>query len=71
MNESHIKTDEYSILLFCNTLNALQGVARHRGDRLVANALWRAQETIVVLLEENKALKGEKMNEQDHPSERP
>lgn len=70
MSLDEIKTDEESIYLFCNTLNAIQGSVRPYDQRL-ANVLLRAQGTIVKLYKENQALKGEKRNEQDHPSERP
>ena len=57
MNLEYIKTDEQSIYLLCNSLNAWQSIAQHRGERRLANLLLKAQGTIVKLHEENKALK--------------
>ncbi len=70
MSLDEIKTDEESIYLFCNTLNAKQGSVRFYDQRL-ADVLLRAQGTIMKLYKENKALKEGKESEQNHPSERP
>lgn len=70
MNLDDIKTDEQSIYLFCNTLNAKQSFVRSYDERL-ADVLLRAQGTIVALFEENKALKEGKKSEHHSPSEKP
>lgn len=69
MSIDDIKTDEESIYLFCNTLNAIQGGVRFY-DQRIADVLLRAQGTIVALFKENKALKEGKKSEHHSPSER-
>ena len=60
----NVKTDEESIYLLCNTLNAIQGSVRFYDQRL-ADVLLRAQGTIMALHEELKELKGETGNGND------
>lgn len=70
MSLDEIKTDEESIYLFCNTLNAIQGSVRPYDQRL-ANVLLRAQGTITKLYKENKALKEGKESEHHSPTRNP
>ena len=61
-NQMIVKTDEESISLLCNSINAVQGGLRYEGERekRIADLLLRAQATITVLYQENQALRGEK-----------
>lgn len=71
---AEVKTDEESIYLLCNSLNARQAGLRGYGiqqTNSLANLLLRAQATITKLYEENKALKEGKESEHHSPSERP
>lgn len=60
MDISHIKTDEKSVLLLCNSLNAVSAAMRHYNDHHLAALLLRAQCTITKLHKENLELRKEK-----------
>ena len=60
MDMDDIKTDETSIFLFCNTLNAQAGALRCQGFSRLADLLIRAQGTISKLYREIQSLRGEK-----------
>lgn len=57
-----VKTDEKSIFLLCNSLNAVQGALRHEGKtgQRIADLLLKAQATITKLYVENQTLRKEK-----------
>lgn len=55
-----IKTDETSIFLLCNSLNAVSGGMRLEKKERIAELLLRAQGTIMKLYVENQELRKEK-----------
>lgn len=57
MTINDIKTDDYSLDLLCNSLNAHHIEALHRGDERLSNLLLRAQGTINKLCEEKQERK--------------
>lgn len=57
---SDIKTDERSVSLLCNSLNAWIYPMRHAGHHAVADHLLQAQGVITKLFHENQELKGKK-----------
>ena len=58
-NKPLAKLDKNAVLGLCNSLNAWGGAIRPQLPTL-AEHLRQAQETITLLYEENRALKGEK-----------
>lgn len=49
--------EENYVWLFCNSLNAIAGVLRHRGDNRLCQVLIEAQRIVTLLMCENKVLK--------------
>lgn len=59
-NEIVVKTDEESVGLLCNSLNAWEHPMRYKGYHALADHLREAQRLIWTLYHENQALRGEK-----------